>query len=34
MKFTDDYWLMRPGIHGYYPAQAYDVATTHDTLTI
>jgi alpha-D-xyloside xylohydrolase len=34
MKFTDGRWLMREGIHGFFPAQAYDVETTEDTFTV
>lgn len=34
MKFTDGYWLMRKGLHAAYPAQAYDIVTTSDTMTV
>lgn len=34
MKFTNGYWLMREGVHASYPAQAYDVATTQNSLTV
>lgn len=34
MKFTDGYWLMRNGVRAYYPAQAYDVAATPESLTV
>ena len=33
MKFTDGYWHMRPGVRPAYPAQAYDIETTADSLT-
>jgi alpha-D-xyloside xylohydrolase len=34
MKFTDGNWLMRPGVRAAYPAQAYDIATSADSLTV
>ncbi|HLK60962.1 MAG TPA: alpha-xylosidase [Chthonomonadaceae bacterium] len=34
MKFTDGNWMMRPGVRAFYPAQAYDVEATEDTLTL
>ena len=34
MKFTDGNWLMRDGVRAFYPAEAYDVETTADALTV
>jgi alpha-D-xyloside xylohydrolase len=34
MKFTDGNWLMREGVRAFYPAEAYDVETNHDALTV
>jgi alpha-D-xyloside xylohydrolase len=34
MKFTDGNWLMREGVQVQHPAQAYDIETTLETLTI
>jgi len=34
VKFTDGNWMMRPGVRAFYPAQAYDVEATEDTLTL
>lgn len=34
MKFTDGNWMLRPGVAAFYPAEAYDVDATDDTLTI
>ena len=34
MKFTDGNWMMRKGVRAFYPAQAYDVKTDTDALTI
>ena len=34
MKFTDGNWMMRKGVRGFYPAQAYEVETDADALTI
>ncbi|MBX3010220.1 MAG: alpha-xylosidase [Caldilineaceae bacterium] len=34
MKFTDGNWLMRPGVQPFYPAEAREVVTTDDTLTV
>ncbi|MBA9006213.1 alpha-xylosidase [Thermomonospora cellulosilytica] len=33
MKFTDGYWLMRPGVHPIYPVEVLDVATGPGRLT-
>lgn len=33
MKFTDGNWLIRPGVHASYPAQAYDIEPGDATLT-
>lgn len=34
MKFTDGYWLMREGVDAAYPAEAYDVVSQPDSLTV
>ena len=34
MKFTDGAWLMRKGVRGFYPAEAYEIETTQNDLTI
>lgn len=34
MKFTDGYWLVRPGVHPVHPAEVRDLTATADTLTI
>ena len=34
MKFTDGNWLMRTGVRASYPAQAYDIDTADDALTV
>lgn len=34
MKFTDGFWLMRPGCVGHYAAQAYEVEVHHDKLVV
>jgi alpha-D-xyloside xylohydrolase len=34
MKFTDGNWLMQEGVRAHYPAQAYDIETTDNLLTI
>src|SRR5512133_2714059 len=34
MKFTDGYWLMRKGYEPNYAAQAYDVETDAESLTV
>ena len=34
MKFTDGNWLMRSGVQVMYPAQAYAIETTAETLTV
>ena len=33
MRFSDGYWQMRPGVRPAYPAQAYDIETTADSMT-
>jgi alpha-D-xyloside xylohydrolase len=33
MKFTDGMWLIRPGAELKYPAEAYEIRTTADSLT-
>ncbi|MVU78092.1 alpha-xylosidase [Nocardia sp. ET3-3] len=34
MKFTDGYWLMRPGVHADYPAEVYDIDCADGELTV
>src|SRR5438876_10106884 len=34
MKFSDGYWLMRPGVHASYPAGVLDTATGPDSLEV
>ena len=34
MKFTDGNWMMREGVRVFYPAQAYDIDPSDDTLTV
>ncbi|WP_040816285.1 alpha-xylosidase [Nocardia concava] len=34
MKFTDGYWLMRPGVQASYPAEVYDTACADGELTV
>lgn len=34
MKFTDGNWMMQPGVRVFSPAQAYDVETDAESLTI
>src|SRR5579871_831319 len=34
MKFTDGNWMMRKGVRAFYPAEAYDLRPTEDTLTV
>lgn len=34
MKFTNGYWLMREGVRAAFPAQAYDIDATPDSLTV
>ena len=34
MKFTDGFWLRRPGVDAHYAAEAYDLAAEGDTLTV
>ncbi len=34
MKFTNGYWLMREGVRAAFPAQAYDIDVTPDSLTV
>src|SRR6476469_798515 len=33
MKFTDGYWLMRPGVRAHFPAQVHEVEIEPDALT-
>ncbi|WP_062517747.1 alpha-xylosidase [Demequina gelatinilytica] len=34
MKFTDGFWLRRPGVDAHYAAEAYDLWADGDTLTV
>ena len=34
MKFTDGFWLMRPGVTPIFPVQVYDVEVEPDALTV
>ena len=34
MKFNDGYWLLRPGVTAHHATEAFDVATTTDTVSI
>ncbi|HEX5323652.1 MAG TPA: alpha-xylosidase, partial [Capsulimonadaceae bacterium] len=34
MKFTDGNWMMQPGVHPYYAAEAYEIDAGQDRLTI
>jgi alpha-D-xyloside xylohydrolase len=34
MKFTNGYWIMRPGVKPHYPVHVYDVKTEPDALTV
>src|SRR5664279_489505 len=34
MKFRDGFWRMRPDISTAFPAEAYEVTTTPDSLTV
>jgi alpha-D-xyloside xylohydrolase len=34
MKFTDGYWLLRPGVHASYPVEVLDVETGAGSLTV
>jgi alpha-D-xyloside xylohydrolase len=34
MRFTDGYWLLRPGVHAAYPVEVLDVQTSADSLTV
>ena len=34
MKFNDGYWLLRPGVTAHHAIEAFDVATTTDTVSI
>ena len=34
MKFTDGYWMVREGMHPLHPAEAYDVWSTDDAMTV
>src|SRR5947208_342898 len=34
MKFTDGYWLLRDGVEAVYPAEAYQITSDSDSLTV
>lgn len=34
MKFTDGAWMMRPGVHAHYAAEAYEIDRIDDSLTV
>lgn len=34
MKFTDGNWMIRPGVHPFYPAEAYEIDAGDSRLTI
>jgi alpha-D-xyloside xylohydrolase len=34
MKFNDGYWLLRPGVTAHYAVEAFDVATTNQTVSV
>lgn len=34
MKFTDGYWMIREGVHPQHPAEAYDIETDAQRLTV
>lgn len=34
MKFTDGYWMVREGMHPLHPAEAYDVWSSGDAITV
>ena len=34
MRFTDGFWLMRPGVNGHYARQAYDLAVSDRELVV
>jgi len=34
VKFTDGYWMMRPGVQAFYPAQVLDGETVSDSLVV
>lgn len=34
MKFTDGYWMVREGMHPMHPAEAYDVWSSGDAMTV
>ena len=34
MKFTDGYWMVRPGMHPLHPAQAYDIWADDEAMTV
>lgn len=34
MKFTDGYWMVREGMYPLHPAEAYDVWSTDDAMTV
>ncbi|WP_024287747.1 alpha-xylosidase [Cellulomonas sp. KRMCY2] len=34
MKFSDGYWMVREGMHPMHPAEAYDIWSTDDAMTV
>jgi alpha-D-xyloside xylohydrolase len=34
MKFTDGFWLMRPGVTPIFPVQVHEVEVEPDALTV
>ncbi|WP_149202662.1 alpha-xylosidase [Actinotalea subterranea] len=34
MKFTDGYWMVREGMHPLHPAEAYDIWSADDAMTV
>ncbi len=34
MKFTDGYWMVREGMHPLHPAEAYDIWSSDDAMTV
>ena len=34
MRFTNGFWLMRPGVNGHYARQAYDLAASDRELVV
>jgi alpha-D-xyloside xylohydrolase len=34
MKFSDGYWMMRPGVHAAYPVEVYDLTVGPDSMVV